>query len=58
MYLFSNKYQVCKNKTKFFEFLKKNNLFISPEIEKRNIEGVFIPKNENKESAIYGIYDE
>ena len=53
-----NKYLVCKNKTKFFEFLKKNNLFISPEIPKKNIDGVFTPKNENKDSAIYGIYDE
>ena len=30
-----NKYLVCKNKTKFFEFLKKNNLFISPEIPRK-----------------------
>ena len=52
-----NKYLVCKNKNKFFEYLKKNNLFISPDIPKKKIDGIFIPKNENKESAIYGIYD-
>jgi hypothetical protein len=47
------KYSLCKNKDEFFSILKRNNLYISPEIEKYEIDHVFVPQDEDPEAIYY-----
>lgn len=47
------KYSLCENKDEFFNLLKDNNLYISPNIEKYNIDHVFVPRDEDPD----GIYN-
>tara|TARA_B100001057_G_scaffold340732_1_gene341538 strand:+ start:422 stop:1285 length:864 start_codon:yes stop_codon:yes gene_type:complete len=48
------KYKISKKKDAFFAMLKNNNIFLSPEIEKNEIEGVFIPRDKTNDS-VYNI---
>tara|TARA_B100001175_G_scaffold317437_1_gene334352 strand:- start:1808 stop:2668 length:861 start_codon:yes stop_codon:yes gene_type:complete len=47
------KYSLCENKNDFFNLLKKNNLYISPDITKYDIDHVFVPKDEDPEAIYY-----
>lgn len=48
------KYKISKKRDAFFKILKDNNIFLSPEIKKDDIEGVFIPKDKTSDS-VYNI---
>tara|TARA_B100000989_G_scaffold112589_1_gene82665 strand:- start:16581 stop:17441 length:861 start_codon:yes stop_codon:yes gene_type:complete len=49
-----NKYNVCKNKEKFFLKLKENKIYISPNVQKKHIQGITIPRFEDQDVVIYG----
>ena len=49
-----NKYNVCKNKEKFFLKLKENKIYTSPNVQKKHIEGITIPRFEDQDVVIYG----
>jgi len=44
------KYKISKKKDLFFQKLKDNNIYISPEVPKEKIDGIFIPKNTDGDS--------
>ena len=46
-------YKVSKKKDIFFQKLKDNNIYISPQTPKENIDGIFIPKDETVDSIYY-----
>ena len=49
-----NKYNFCKNKEKFFLKLKENKIYTSPNVKKKHIEGITIPRFEDQDIVIYG----
>ncbi len=40
-----------KKKDIFFKMLKNNNIYLSPEIKKDKIQGIFIPKDKTNDSV-------
>ena len=44
------KYKISKKKDIFFQKLKNNNIYITPEILKEKIDGIFVPKNKDGDS--------
>tara|TARA_B110000914_G_C15430132_1_gene430966 strand:- start:148 stop:1011 length:864 start_codon:yes stop_codon:yes gene_type:complete len=45
------KYEISTKKNIFFQKLKDNDIYISPEIVKEKINGIFIPKNQDSDSV-------
>ena len=45
------KYEISKKKDIFFKMLKNNNIYLSPEIKKDKIQGIFIPKDKTNDSV-------
>lgn len=48
----NEKFLVSKKKEEYFKKLKQNDLYISPDIEKKKIEGIFIPKDSTSDRLI------
>ena len=48
----NEKFLVSKKKEEYFQKLKQNDLYISPDIEKKKIEGIFIPKDSTSDRLI------
>ena len=48
----NEKFLVSKKKEEYFQKLKQNDLYISPDIEKKEIKGVFIPKDSTSDRLI------
>ena len=48
----NEKFLFSKNKEEYFERLKKNDIYISPDIEKREIKGIFVPKDSSSDRLI------
>ena len=44
----SENYKVSKKKDIFFQKLRENNVFISPQTPKDNIDGIFVPRDKDK----------
>ena len=45
----NEKFSLSKKKDQYFEKLKKSDLYISPNIEKKEIKGIFIPKDSSSD---------
>ena len=43
---------LSKNKEKYFSRLKEKDLYISPDIEKKEIKGIFIPKDQSADKLV------
>lgn len=48
----NEKFIVSKKKEEYFQKLKQNGLYISPDIEKKEIEGIFIPQDSTSDRLI------
>ena len=44
--------ELSKKKDIFFEKLKKQNIFVSPDIQMNKIEGIHIPKNQSSDGIL------
>ena len=47
----NERYLASSRKELFFKRLKENNIFISPEVKKEEIKGIFMPKNQLKDGV-------
>jgi len=49
----TEKYKISKKKDTFFQNLKDNNIYISPQTDKEEIDGIFLPSNKNIDSVYF-----